>query len=86
MKNSGSTTWNPGETRLKISTKGGNTSGTWTVANVELSSSVSPGSNVTFTFKATAPAQTGYYNFQSQIIKNDKFFGEPSTNVIVNVN
>jgi hypothetical protein len=85
MKNSGAITWNPGENRLKISTKGGDNTENWSVANVELSSPVSPGSNVTFSFKVTAPNKDGNYNFQSQIVKNDKFFGEPSTNVIVNV-
>lgn len=86
MKNTGVTTWNPGENRLKISTKGADNTVNWTVANVELSSTVSTGSNVTFSFKVTAPNQSGYYNFQTQVVQNDKFFGEPSTNVIVNVN
>jgi Ig-like domain from next to BRCA1 gene len=85
MKNSGTMTWNPGENRLKISTKGGDNTENWSVANVELSSPVYSGSNVTFSFKVTAPNKDGNYNFQSQVVKNDKFFGEPSTNVIVNV-
>jgi len=85
MKNTGATTWNPGENRLKISTKGADNTGNWSVANVELANTVSSGSDVTFSFKVTAPDKDGYYNFQSQVVKNDTFFGEPSTNVIVNV-
>jgi hypothetical protein len=85
MKNTGTVTWNPGENRLKISTKGADNTGNWSVANVELSSPVYSGTDVTFSFKVTAPDKEGYYNFQSQIVKAEKFFGEPSTNVIVNV-
>jgi hypothetical protein len=85
MKNTGTTTWNPGEYKLKISTKGADNTGNWSVANVELSGQVYSGSNVTFSFKVTAPDKSGYYNFQCQVVRNDEFFGEPSTNVIVNV-
>jgi hypothetical protein len=85
MKNTGSETWNPGVNRLKISTKGADNTGNWSVANVELSDKVYSGSNVTFSFKVTAPGKDGYYNFQSQVVKDDTYFGEPSTNVIVNV-
>ena len=85
MKNSGTSTWNPGENRLKVSTKGADNTGNWSVANVELSSAVYSGSNVTFSFKVTAPDKDGYYNFQCQIVKDNTFFGEPSTNVIVHV-
>ena len=41
MKNTGSTTWKPGEYKLKVSTKGAdNTFNAWEVANVELSDDV----------------------------------------------
>ena len=87
MKNSGSTTWKPGVNRLKVSTTGGdNTLNAWSVANVELSEDVSPGSEVIFKFKVTAPGKSGVYNLQSQIVKDGTFFGQPTTNVVVNVN
>lgn len=85
MRNTGQLTWNPGESRLLISTKGADNTGNWSVANVELSNPVYSGTDVTFSFKVTAPDQDGHYNFQCQVVKNDKFFGEPSTNVIVKV-
>jgi hypothetical protein len=85
MKNTGNTTWNPGESRLKISTKGADNTGNWLVANVELSGPVYSGSNVTFSFKVTAPDKSGHYNFQCQVARDEKFFGEPSTNVVVKV-
>ncbi len=87
MKNTGSSAWKPGEYKLNVSTKGGdNTTGIWQVANVELSSDVYSESEVTFTFKVTAPEMDGTYNFQCQIMKSGMVFGEPSTNVIVKVN
>jgi hypothetical protein len=86
MKNTGSTTWKPGDYKLKVSTKGGDNTGDWSVANVELSGDVYPNSEVTFNFKVTAPAKDGTYNFQCQTVKEGKYFGEPTTNVIVKVN
>lgn len=86
MKNTGSTTWIPGEYKLKVSTKGGDNLGAWVVANVELSDAVNPGNEVTFSFKVTAPAKSGVYNLQCQLVRDGTFFGEPTTNVIVNVN
>jgi hypothetical protein len=87
MKNTGSTTWKPGEYKLKVSTNGAdNTLNAWAVANVELSSDVLSRSEVTFKFKVTAPGKSGVYNLQCQIVKDGVFFGQPSTNVVINVN
>lgn len=86
MRNTGSTTWKPGEYKLKISTLGAdNTYNAWSVANVELSDEVTTGSEVRFVFKVTAPNKSGVFNFQCQLVKNGTFFGQPSTNVVVNV-
>jgi hypothetical protein len=85
MKNNGSTTWKPGQYKLLVNTKGGDNSGTWSVANVELSSDVYSNSEVTFTFKVTAPDKSGSYNLQCQMSKDGLLFGEPSTNVILSV-
>jgi len=86
MKNTGSTTWKPGQYKLLVSTKGGDNSGTWKVANVELSGDVYENSEVTFTFKVTAPDNSGTYNLQCQLSKDGLMFGEPTTNVILKVN
>lgn len=86
MKNSGSTTWKPGEYKLKVSTKGAdNTLNAWEVANVELSNDILASSEVTFSFKVTAPNISGVYNLQCQLVKDGTFFGQPSTNVVINV-
>ncbi|MEO8513666.1 MAG: NBR1-Ig-like domain-containing protein [Ignavibacteria bacterium] len=87
MKNTGSTTWKTGEYKLKVSTTGAdNTLNAWAVANVELSSDVPARSEVTFSFKVTAPNKSGVYNFQTQLVKDGSFFGQPSTNIVINVN
>jgi hypothetical protein len=73
--------------KLKVSTNGAdNTLNAWVVANVELSDDVSAGSEVIFNFKVTAPNKSGVYNLQSQLVKDGTFFGQPTTNVVVNVN
>jgi hypothetical protein len=87
MKNTGVTTWKPGEYKLKVSTTGAdNTLNAWAVANVELSSEVLPRSEVVFNFKVTAPNKSGVYNLQTQLVKDGSFFGQPSTNAVINVN
>lgn len=86
MKNTGTTVWKPGQYKLLISTKGGDNSGAWKVANVELSDDVYENSEVTFNFKVTAPDKSGAYNLQCQLSKDGLMFGEPTTNVILKVN
>lgn len=56
MKNTGTSTWTPGNYRLCAST--GNTFG---VTCVDLTQSVAPGATVTFNFTLTAPATLGFY-------------------------
>jgi hypothetical protein len=86
MRNTGSTTWTTGDYKLKVTTTGAdNTKNAWTVANVELSYDITPGSDVTFLFKVTAPMKDGVYNLQCQLARNDVFFGQPTTNVVVKV-
>jgi hypothetical protein len=86
MKNTGVTTWKPGEYKLKVSTDGAdNTLNAWAVANVELSDDVASGYEVVFSFKVTAPNKSGVYNLQCQLVKDGTFFGQPTTNVVVNV-
>lgn len=83
MKNSGRSVWKPGQYKLLVSTKGGDNTGFWNVANVELSDDVYEDSEVTFNFKVTAPSKSGIYNFQCQLSKEGLLFGEPSTNIII---
>jgi len=87
MKNTGVTTWKPGIYKLKVSTTGAdNVSNAWAVANVELSDDVLPNSEVVFNFKVTAPNKSGVFNLQTQLVKDGLFFGQPSTNAVINVN
>ncbi|MEK6406224.1 MAG: FG-GAP-like repeat-containing protein [Acidobacteriota bacterium] len=49
--------------------------------------SIGPGQQLDLTFTATAPSVPGTYNFQWQLYKNDGtgFFGQMSTNVVIQV-
>jgi hypothetical protein len=83
MKNSGTTTWQPGTCTLGSLNPSGNT--TWGLSTVNLVSSVAPNANVTFNFNATAPSTAGGYNFQWGMKKSGVSFGSASTNVLVTV-
>jgi hypothetical protein len=84
MRNSGTSTWTAGAYSLGSSNPAGNS--IWSVNRVALSSSVGPGSNVTFSFSVTAPAAAGSYNFQWRMLQEGVgYFGAPSSNIAVNV-
>jgi hypothetical protein len=81
MRNSGTTTWTVGTYKL-----GSVGSSVWGVSEVNLAASVSPGSEVTFSFNITAPSSAGPYNFQWRMLQvGVGYFGAPSTNVSINV-
>jgi Ig-like domain from next to BRCA1 gene len=61
------------------------TGATWQVSSVALPSAVPAGSSVTFSFRVTAPATPGTYNFQWQMQSRSRFFGATSTNVPIKV-
>jgi hypothetical protein len=84
MRNSGTTTWSAGTYKLGSQNPQDNT--TWGLSRVNLASSVSPGSDATFTFNITAPSSSGTYNFQWRMLQDGAgFFGASSTNVAVTV-
>ncbi len=84
MKNTGSTAWAPGSYKLGSQNPQDNT--TWGPSRAELAASVAPGNNGTFTFDVTAPSTPGSYDFQWRMVNSSfGWFGDPSTNVAVNV-
>jgi hypothetical protein len=86
-KNTGSSTWKLGEFKLKIyisSTDGSNNS--WVVPDVDIPYDVVPGSEAVISFKLPAAMESGTYNFQSQLARNNNVFGDKSTNIVINVN
>jgi Putative Ig domain/Ig-like domain from next to BRCA1 gene len=85
MRNSGTTTWTPGAYFLGSQNPQDNT--VWGLSRVSLGSSVSPGSDATFTFNVTAPSVAGTYNFQWAMLQSGAgYFGSASANLAVTVN
>src|SRR5688572_1009593 len=84
MKNTGTTTWQPGTVSLGSHNPSDNT--TWGLTRVALPAAVAPGANATFTFNVTAPSTPGTYNFQWRLLEGAaSWFGPPSANVEVGV-
>jgi RHS repeat-associated protein len=87
MQNTGTTTWtSPANYNLGSQLPQDNY--TWGAARVGLpaSTSVAPGSSVTFSFNVTAPATVGSYNFEWRMVHDGvAWFGDFTTNVVVPV-
>jgi uncharacterized membrane protein len=83
MKNTGFNPWTPGGAyRLAQLDR----TQPWGVERVELPSTVSPGSIVTFTFKVTAPEAAGTRSFHWGMVQEGvTFFGESAPDVLINV-
>src|SRR5438552_180836 len=89
LKNVGTTTWLPASTdpnpfRLGSQNPQDNTN--WGFSRVDLTSSVPPGSQYTFSFTVTAPSTVGSYNFQWEMVQDGvSWFGDASPWVQVSV-
>ena len=84
MTNSGTSTWTAGNYYLGSQNAQGNT--TWGLNRVNLTSSVAPGAQRTFTFNVTAPSTPGTYNFQWRMAKDGAGpFGAMSDNLAIMV-
>jgi len=84
FQNTGTTAWTPSGGYVLASPDPG-TGAAWEVSSVALPSTVAAGSSVTFSFRVTAPATPGTYNFQWQMESGTRFFGATSANVAVRV-
>jgi hypothetical protein len=89
MKNTGTDTWSTSAGhKLSTQTPANNT--LWTGNNrVQLTQSVAPNANCTFTFNITAPNTPGLYDFAWQMVDdlspNQGLFGNPTANVKIQV-
>jgi RHS repeat-associated protein len=82
MKNTGNTTWLPGE--YAMGTQSPQDSGVWTIKRLTLPVRTLPGTTVTFSGTITAPAP-GYYDMQWQMVANSRYFGEMTPRLRVGV-
>ncbi len=76
VKNAGSTTWTKQE-GIGLGSRHRN----WANHRAELDpgDKIKPGESVMFRFRVTAPSQSGSYDFQWQMQRDDRFFGPPTT-------
>lgn len=85
MKNSGSTTWQKGNYKLRLMNQTEALSKIWGVSDFDLGSNIAPGESVTFTMTLKSPETAGDYNLQWQMANGNAFFGEPTANIPVKV-
>jgi hypothetical protein len=72
LRNTGNTIWTPKYYRLTLI----NGKGNWDFKPISLRSKVNSGSDVTFSFKVTAPSKPGDYIFKMQMESGKTFFGD----------
>ncbi len=72
LRNTGNTIWTPGYYKLGLV----NTGNFWNFKPINLRSKVQSGSDVTFSFKITAPSKPGNYIFRMQMETGDTYFGD----------
>jgi hypothetical protein len=85
MKNTGSTTWQKGNYKLRLMNQTESMTKLWGVSDVDLGSNIAPNETVTFSFTLKAPETPGDYNLQYQLANGNAFFGEPTANIPVTV-
>ncbi len=85
FKNNGTSTWSRNKNyKLGLKTR----RGVWNTSTIFMNKSwvVPPGEIVTFQFNLTAPDKPGRYPIQWQMKKGNKWFGEPTPRLTVEVN
>ena len=84
FRNTGSTTWTAADA-YRLGTQNPQDNTTWVASKrAELPAPVAPGERVTFNFNVTAPATTGSYDFQWEMLREFvEWFGAVSPNATV---
>ncbi len=83
MKNSGDTSWNTAS-GYYLGSQNPQDNTVWAISRVEISGTVAPDANYTFTFQITAPAIPGTYNFQWRMTQDHvEWFGGFTQNVAI---
>ena len=85
VKNVGTNAWTP-DARYRLGSQNPDDNTTWGLSRVPITNAVAPGDTVIVGFQATAPDALGSYNFQWRPLQEGvEFFGEASTNVVIDV-
>lgn len=84
FENNGTTSWVPGDYRLRISPLTSSAS-EWSINEMDLTQRIESGNTASFEVKVTAPSTEGVYPFSAKLIHNNFEFGEQSTPVNITV-
>lgn len=85
MKNTGSTTWQKGNYKLRLMNPTESMIKLWGTSDIDLGSNIAPNESVTFSFSLKAPETPGDYSLQYQMANGNAFFGEPSAKIPVTI-
>jgi hypothetical protein len=87
MLNTGTSTWMPGGSYpFRLGTQNPQDNLSWGVNRRDVPDPVPPGSQVTFNFNVTAPANVGYYHFQWRMLQeNVEWFGGATPDYLISV-
>ena len=86
FENTGSTSWVPGEYRLRVNSVDTKPLGMWTSTEMDLVKVIEPGNTATFEVKVTAPSTEGVYPFKAELVHGSYAFGESSKPLNISVN
>lgn len=85
FENTGTTSWIPGEYRLRVNSADMRPTPLWLSTDMDLVKTIEPGNTATFEVKVTAPSNEGVYPFQAELLHNSNIFGEGSRAVNISV-
>lgn len=86
FENTGTTSWIPGEYRLRVNSADQKPYSMWVSTDMDLVKVIEPGNTATFEVKVTAPSTEGVYPFQAVLLHGSNIFGESSKAVNISVN
>lgn len=85
FENTGSTYWQPGDYKLRVSSGSSSVKSVWTISDLDLVKIIEPGNTATFEVNVTAPSTEGVYPFTAQLTRSGNAFGESNKAVDINV-
>lgn len=86
FENTGTTSWIPGEYRIRVNSVDTKPQPVWTSTELDMVRVIEPGNTATFEVKVTAPSTEGVYPFKAELIHGSYAFGESSNPLNISVN
>jgi len=86
FQNSGSSSWAPGEVRLKLFSNEETKSPVWAVSELDLVKTIESENTATFEITVSAPSEEGVYKISTQLTNSAGVFGDISKILEISVN